>query len=67
MKRSREFLIVLRGLIELHNLHVLGEMQKNPRADEIRTEMDGPYMNLSGEERTFIEQLSKDLYELEKI
>lgn len=62
MKKSKEYYCTLRGLIILHNCK-----NKGKEADKVREEIDKLWSKMSNEERKTIEQLSLDLYEVERL
>src|SRR5260221_8728536 len=57
------YLVVVRGVRELHQLSVAGK-DDSPEADAIRDATDGPWEALSEVERNRVRNLSEDLYSL---
>ena len=57
---------VLNGLLRMHELAAGGE-QETDEIKQLRDAIDGPYSDLSAEERETIEGLSTDLFDVENI
>src|SRR5436309_5671674 len=60
---SPNYLAVVRGIRELHRLHLEGQ-DDSPEADAVRDGTDGPWEALSETERRRARGLSEDLYSM---
>jgi len=63
MLSNANFLAMIRGVRELHQLSAAG-LEDSPEADAIRDATDQPWQGLTGTERDRVRNLSEDLYSL---
>lgn len=66
MKRSKDFLVIMKGYLQIYELARSG-LDKSPIADLIRLKLAKSLANLSPKEEKSITQLISDLTEVAKI